>query len=132
MARNVRVRLGLRARVTLAFALGALLLSVLLSVATYALTRANLVRQREAVAESQMLNNAERLQQSLPRPLAEILPLLQSLPRAQGSEPLLVYGGRPFSLNPRITLESIPTELLESVVATTPRPGCGTGCRTST
>jgi len=53
MARLVTVRLGLRARVTLAFALGALLLSVLLSVATYALTRANLLRQREEVAQSQ-------------------------------------------------------------------------------
>jgi signal transduction histidine kinase len=101
--------------VTLAFALGALLLSMLLSVATYALTRANLLRQREEVAESQMLNNAERLQESLPRPLPEILPLLQGVPRAPGSEPLLVYGGRAFSLNPLVNLESIPPELLESV-----------------
>jgi signal transduction histidine kinase len=115
MARSVKIRLGLRARVTLFFALGALLLSVLLSVATYALTRANLLRQREVVAESQMLNNAERVQELLPRPLAEILPLLQSLPRAQGSEPLLLYGGRAFSLNPLVNLDSIPPELVESV-----------------
>jgi signal transduction histidine kinase len=115
VVRGVKIRLGLRARVTLAFALGAFLLSLLLSVATYALTRANLLRQREEVAESQMLNNAERVQELLPRPLAEILPLLQSLPRAQGSQPLLVYGGRPFSLDPLVNPDSIPTDLLESV-----------------
>jgi len=39
--------LGLQARITMAFALGALLLSVLLAGTTFALTRANLANQRE-------------------------------------------------------------------------------------
>ncbi|MGH9119579.1 MAG: HAMP domain-containing sensor histidine kinase [Acidimicrobiales bacterium] len=111
----MNLRLGIRARVTLAFALGALLLSLLLSVATYALTRANLLRQREVVAESQVLNNAERVQEGLPRQLVQIVPLLQSLQRAQGSEPLLIFGGRPFSLDGRIDEKSIPPELLDAV-----------------
>ncbi len=43
-------RLGLRARVIIAFAIGALLLSALLSVVTYSVTRANLIESREKEA----------------------------------------------------------------------------------
>ena len=43
-------RLGLRARITLAFALSAALLSALLAGTTWALTRQNLVTQRESSA----------------------------------------------------------------------------------
>jgi two-component system sensor histidine kinase MtrB len=50
-----RRRLGLRARVITAFAIGALLLSALLSVVTYSVTRANLIESREQEA----LINAE-------------------------------------------------------------------------
>lgn len=49
-------RLGLRARVIIAFAIGALMLSALLSVVTYSVTRANLTESREQEA----LINAER------------------------------------------------------------------------
>ena len=41
-------RLGLRARITLAFAVGALLLSALLSATTWALTRENLLNQEDS------------------------------------------------------------------------------------
>lgn len=51
-------RLGLRARITLAFAVGALLLSALLSATTWALTRENLVNQREDAASTIVYQNA--------------------------------------------------------------------------
>ena len=56
-------RLGLRARITLAFAIGALLLSALLSTTTWALTRANLLHQRENSATVVVYQNAGLVQQ---------------------------------------------------------------------
>src|SRR3954463_16543797 len=51
-------QLGLRARVTVAFALGALALSLILSALTYGLVRTNLVQQRESSARAQAFVNA--------------------------------------------------------------------------
>jgi two-component system sensor histidine kinase MtrB len=56
-----RKRLRLRTRLTLAFGLGALLLSTLLSGVTYALTRNNLLDRREADAVELAQRNAGRL-----------------------------------------------------------------------
>jgi len=53
-----RRQLGLRARVTVAFALGALALSTVLSVVTYGLVRNSLVTERESSALSQAYANA--------------------------------------------------------------------------
>ena len=53
-----RGQLGLRARVTVAFALGALALSTILSSLTYGLVRSSLVQQRESSARSQAFVNA--------------------------------------------------------------------------
>jgi two-component system, OmpR family, sensor histidine kinase MtrB len=58
-------RLGLRARVTAAFALGALFLSVLLSVAAHGLVRENFVSQRETTATDQAFANARGLRDLL-------------------------------------------------------------------
>ncbi len=60
-----RPRLGLRARVTLTFALGAALLSAAMSVITFGLTRENLLNQREETAVSQAKQNAGKLADSL-------------------------------------------------------------------
>ena len=43
-------RLGLRARITLSFAIGAFLLSTLFAFVTYAFTRSAILRQRERTA----------------------------------------------------------------------------------
>ncbi|MCU1497118.1 MAG: putative two-component histidine kinase [Acidimicrobiales bacterium] len=51
-------RLGLRARITLAFTLSAALLSTLLAGTTWALTRENIVNQRESSATRQAFRNA--------------------------------------------------------------------------
>ena len=57
--------LGLRARVTVAFALGALALSAVLSVATYTVVRTQLVSQQERAAASQTYLNARVLRDGL-------------------------------------------------------------------
>jgi signal transduction histidine kinase len=53
-------RLSLRARVTLTFALGGLLMSALLASATLYLTRLNLLEKREAAALDEVFDNAEQ------------------------------------------------------------------------
>ena len=58
-------RLGLRARITLAFALGSLLLSVTLSSSTWAFTRQSQLNQREDAAIETMLSNAGRVRNTV-------------------------------------------------------------------
>lgn len=60
-------RLGLRARVVLSFAIGALLLSTLLSVVTYQLTRANLLDQRIEDVRASAIRTAQDINAELGR-----------------------------------------------------------------
>ena len=77
-------RLGLRARITLAFTLSAALLSTLLAATTWGLTRENIVNQRESSATRQALRNASVVENQLnrgpvdDRPLREVLCSLES------------------------------------------------------
>ena len=61
-------QLGLRARVTVAFALGALSLSLVLSALTYGLVRSNLVQQRESSARAQAFVNARVARDGMRQP----------------------------------------------------------------
>ena len=58
-------RLGLRARITLAFTLSAMLLSALLAVTTWGLTRESIVNQRESSATNQAFRNAGFVRQQV-------------------------------------------------------------------
>lgn len=58
-------RFGLRARITLAFALGSLLLSVTLSASTWAFTRQTQMNQREDSAIDRLMINARSLRDTL-------------------------------------------------------------------
>lgn len=77
-------RLGLRARITLAFTLSAALLSTLLAATTWGLTRENIVNQRESSATRQALRNASVVENQLnrgpvdDRPLRDVLSSLES------------------------------------------------------
>jgi two-component system, OmpR family, sensor histidine kinase MtrB len=124
-----RPLLGLRARVTLTFALGALLLSAVLSIITFGLTRENLLNQREERAINQTMQNAVVVQAQLgqpgsettinpTRPCAAIETLLDSLPKPEGAIPLLVYGGAPCGTNAtKFGPDAIPASLRETVAS---------------
>lgn len=86
-------RLGLRARLTLSFALGALLLSVLLSMTTWLLTRENLLKQKVDTAVEQVLANAVTVRNGL-GPTVDIETLIGSLPNREGAQPVVFYGGQ--------------------------------------
>ncbi len=109
-------RLGLRARITLAFAIGALLLSALLSATTWALTRENLLNQREDSATAVVYQNAGIVQQRARDTDAQTL--LGSL--FPGARPILYNGDEYVSLTPSFGQDALPTALREMVVSGQP------------
>ncbi len=106
-------RLGLRARITLAFAVGALLLSALLAGTTWALTRENLLNQREDAATVVVYQNAEIVQQRVRDTDAQTL--LGSL-RTLGAQPILYNDGEYVALTPEFGQDALPMELRNAVV----------------
>jgi signal transduction histidine kinase len=110
-----RSRLRLRARLTLAFGLGALLLSVLLSALAYGLTRSNLIERREATALEVVSRNAQQADRRITDDLAaeDIPALLRDLVTVADATPVIrldgVDGGPWFSAESR--LFSAPADL---------------------
>jgi signal transduction histidine kinase len=112
--------LGLRTRLTLTFALGALGLSAVLSVVTFGLTRENLLSQREDSAVSQAISNAERLNNRLDAELdaSDTQQVLTALPTPEGALPVMLYGGEWYASDPgEFGRDDIPVELRETVGA---------------
>ncbi|MDQ3293873.1 MAG: hypothetical protein M3527_05415, partial [Actinomycetota bacterium] len=93
-------RLGIRARITLSFGLGALLLSTILAATTYTLTRSNLVDARERNVVRQTYLNARQVLQTLPREPETMRDLLASLQTPTGSNPIVFQDGTAFPLQP--------------------------------
>ena len=89
-----RRRVGLRMRMTLAFALGALALSVMLATLTYELSRTYLLRQREQSVLRQAYVNAGLVRGTLGTSSPPIARLLASLELPSGSHPVLSYQGK--------------------------------------
>lgn len=116
-------KIGLRARITIAFAVGALLMSAVLAVATLGLTRQNLLDQRESSATARTYQNARTAEAMLPQQTAEAnaptfdpTDLLASIPTPTGSRPVLVLDGRGWARNPEFSYESLPQALRDKVL----------------
>lgn len=121
-------RLGLRARVTLAFAIGALLLSMAMSLLVIGVARSNLVSQREASATQQVYLNAQVVRSRV-TPEADIAQVLGSLQTPEGSRPVLFQRSQhiesqPSSgwsqLDPEYGRSAIPEPLRDLVLSGTP------------
>jgi signal transduction histidine kinase len=104
-------RLGLRARFTIAFALGGLVLSAILSVVTYGLVRENIVRQRETSATRQVYLNARFIRDSLRTAGANPTDLLDGLQTPTGANPVLVMGGQAFATSADRGRDEVPADL---------------------
>lgn len=114
-----RTRLGLRARITLAFGLGALLLSTLLASVTWGLTREDLLNQRDRVAVSRVLINAVAARDKV-GPEDDIDQTLEGLSTPEGSTPLVRVRGQWNSLNSALFEPAdLRPELLATVEAGT-------------
>jgi signal transduction histidine kinase len=110
-------RLGLRARVTAAFALGALFTAALLAATTFGISREQLIRQRESAAQIPFFNNARIVREQL-RTSGEIdaQGLLQGLQTVSGSRPILFFRGDWFTTDPRFGEEALPRSLRRDVL----------------
>ena len=108
-------RLGLRARITLSFAVGALALSVLLAGTTYLVVRQTILRQREASVLRQTYVNARVMRDSLRSADPEVPQLLTSLQTPAGSFPLVLFGDRWFPLTLEYGRDALPSDLRERV-----------------
>jgi two-component system sensor histidine kinase MtrB len=109
-------RLGLRARITIAFAIGALLLSALLSATTWALTRENLLNQRESSATVVVYQNA-RIVRARVTPATDKQALVSSLSTPLGSHPILYYDNQFVSLTPEFGQDALPQSVRDQVLA---------------
>lgn len=111
-----RFSLGLRARVTVAFAAAGLLVAVLLSVITYTLARNYLIEQREDVARRQAFVNARLVRDVLRNPLADVGQLMSSVRTEGGGFALLNVDERWYAQNVAFGQNAIPNDLREATL----------------
>jgi two-component system sensor histidine kinase MtrB len=112
-----RARLGLRARITLAFGLGALLLSTLLAAVTWGLTREDLLSQRDSVAVERVVTNAGAIVDKIGED-DDIQQTLEGVSTPEGSTPLVRVRGLWNGLNPAVFQEGdVDATLLATVEA---------------
>ena len=113
-------RLGLRARITLAFTVSAALLSTLLASSTFAVTRENLINQREKTVTGQAFENGKLMRQNLPPSVQidrqAVTERLNSLITPIASRPAILLsnsGGSSswFTVDPRLTETAVPEKL---------------------
>jgi signal transduction histidine kinase len=116
-----RRRLGLRARLTLTYALGAALLSAFLAVTTFGLTRENLVKQHEDTAVQSAFGNAEYVVLRGRDQNISLESLIGSLPTREGAQPVIENGDRWSSKNPvEFDRDALPQSLRDQVAAGNP------------
>ena len=114
-------RLGLRARITVAFALGALLLSMVMGGLTYAVTLRYLVRQRESAVVHQAYVNAQLIRAGLRSARPDVTQLLAGLETSDaGSESVLRYTDRWFATSLVVGRDTIPAQLRAVVLDGSP------------
>jgi two-component system, OmpR family, sensor histidine kinase MtrB len=121
-------RLGLRARITIAFAIGALVMSAVLAGAALGLTRENQLDRIESNATARTFQNAEAVSRQLPsasaaaegQAAADPADVLASLQTPSGSNPVLLVGDRWFPLNPEFGEDVLPASLRKMVASGQP------------
>lgn len=110
-------RLGLRARVTAAFGLGALFTAALLAATTFGISREQLIRQRESASSVPFFNNARIVQELLQAEGGvDALALLQDLQTTSGSHPVLFYSDEWISTDPQFGEAALPASLRRAVL----------------
>jgi two-component system sensor histidine kinase MtrB len=114
-ARRPRRRLGLRARVTLTFALGALVLSGALASITYFSVRSSVISQEEGSLTHEAIATAEALKGEVQAPAAlggpDYAGALASLDTARGSESIAEAGGQWYPSSPSVQEAFLPLAL---------------------
>ena len=113
-------RLGLRARVTVTFGLGALALSATMAGLTYLTARQFILHERETAILRQAYVNASLARSSLRTPNQNITQLLENLDTLPGSLSVLEQRGQWYADSPSVGERAIPAPLRALVVSGTP------------
>jgi two-component system, OmpR family, sensor histidine kinase MtrB len=113
-------RLGLRARVTAAFTIGAFVLSALMAGITYFTARQTLLSDREAAVQRQAFANASLLQSALRAPGTQVSELIGSIDTLPGSLSVLYTGGQWYATSISVGQNAIPTSERSRVLSGTP------------
>ncbi len=103
-------RLGLRARITLSFAIGAFLLSTLFAFVTYAFTRSAILRQRERTAVNEAKRNARQVLPQADGASSALVPVLSALGTGK-----LMWTGKEWVAPSEIGSADVQTELQQLV-----------------
>ena len=110
------MRFGLRSRITIAFALGAAILSALLAIVTFGLVRSNLVSERESAAARQAFLNARVVRDQLRSQSQPEQAVLDGLESPTGASPILFRNGQWFAVTIKRGREQLPSSLRDGVL----------------
>jgi signal transduction histidine kinase len=110
---------GIGARITAIFGLGALLLSFSMGGLSYFTTRHFLLAERESAAQNQAFANALVVRSAIESGYTEYADLLASLDVGSGASSLLVHGAKQYPSSLSISESSIPRQLRNEVFAGT-------------
>ncbi|MEU4793913.1 HAMP domain-containing sensor histidine kinase [Micromonospora tulbaghiae] len=108
-------RPGLRARVTAAFAVGALLLSTLMALFSYDLTRRSLLDERERTAVRAAYYDAAVVRSGLDTGTPDVVAVLRSLDTGSARRPLLHLPDGWYARTADVGASSVPVELQRMV-----------------
>ena len=112
--------LGLRARVTTTFAVGALALSTIMAGITYFTARQVFLNERQGADQRQAFVNASLIRNSLRAPGVEVDQLIGSVDTLPGSLSVLHTGGQWFATSISVGQSAIPTKLRTLVLDGSP------------
>jgi signal transduction histidine kinase len=112
-----RFSLGLRTRVTLAFAVAGLIVAVGLSLITYSLARSFLLQQRDNAARTQAYSNARFVKDRLRDPHADVGRTINDVRTEGGGFALIHYDNRWFPQAAGLGQDAVPADLRDAVLA---------------
>ncbi len=114
------VSLGLRARVTLAFTIGAFALSTLMAGITYFTARQTFLSERQTAEQRQAFANASLIQNALRSPTTQVNQLIESVDTLPGSRSVLRTRGQWYATAISVGQSAIPSAERTLVLSGTP------------
>jgi two-component system sensor histidine kinase MtrB len=112
--------LGLRARVTATFAIGALALSTIMAGITYFTARQSFLNERQSTDQRQAFANASLIQNSLRSPGTQVAQLIGSVDTLPGSLSVLQHGGQWYATSISVGQSALPATERSLVLSGTP------------
>jgi len=111
--------LGIGARITAVFGLGALILSILMGGLSYFTVRHFLLAGRESAAQHQTFTNANLVRTSLQSGNTAYVGLLNDIDAGTDAHSVLFHGSKTYDASLTVTASSIPRQLRDVVLAGT-------------